>query len=221
MAPHQSQKPNLEMLAKENAQLRGDLLTIGRRVSHDLRTPLGGISMSIELLRELLAKNDAASDALQSLECSADELSRLIKSLSVLAKATAHPQPMENVAMGEIVWGVVQQLERRALKRGATVKAPEVWPRATGHPGWLEFIWWNLLANALQYGGLVIQLDWAKEKERLRFWIRDNGPASPLTRARFSSSPLIRCIKPTAAADLACPSFAGWWICRTAVVAMK
>ncbi|HEY1661521.1 MAG TPA: HAMP domain-containing sensor histidine kinase [Verrucomicrobiae bacterium] len=175
MPPNKSQEPNPEKLEKENVRLRGDLLTLGRRVTHDLRTPLGGIAISVELLKELFAKNDDAKGALQSLESSVDEISRLIKSMSVLAKATAQPPPLEKVAMGEIVWVVIQQLERRALKCGATVTAPEAWPQVAGHPGLLEFIWWNLLANALQHGGLTIRLDWSKEKDHFRFWVHDNG----------------------------------------------
>lgn len=174
----------IEKLEKENAQLRGDLFTIGRRVAHDLRTPLGGISISIELLKELLAKNPEAAGAIHSLNSSLDDLSRLIKSFSLLAKATANPPSLEPVAMGQIVWAVIQQHERTTLKRGAAVGAPDDWPMVAGNSGWLEFIWWNLLANALQHGGLKIQLGWSREKGAFRFWVQDNGEGVPApTRA--------------------------------------
>jgi signal transduction histidine kinase len=162
-------------LLEENAQLRGDLLTIGRRVSHDLRTPLGGISISIELLKELLAGNDAAADAIKSLNISLDEISHLIKSLSILARATSSPPPMEKVFMGEIVRVVSQQLERKTLEKGATLSIPDVWPEVSGNPGWMEFIWWNFLANSLQYGGSKIELGWSKKPDCFHFWIHDNG----------------------------------------------
>ena len=175
MSPKKKSGGDLEGLERENARLRGDLLAIGRRVSHDLRTSLGGISVSLELLKETMGKDATAVEAFHSLTQSVDELSRLIKSFSVLAKATANPPPMERVPMGEIVWGVRQQLERQCARRGATVTAPDSWPEVAGIPGWLEFIWWNFLANALRHGGLKIELGWTRETDGFRFWIHDNG----------------------------------------------
>lgn len=175
MPPKKKSRDDLEGLERENARLRGDLLAIGRRVSHDLRTSLGGISVSVELLKETMGKDETAMEAFHALTQSVDELNRLIKTFSVLAKATANPPPMERVPMGEIVWGVREQLERQRASRGATVTAPDSWPEVAGIPGWLEFIWWNFLANALRYGGLKIELGWAREKDGFRFWIHDNG----------------------------------------------
>ncbi len=175
MPSKKKSRGDIERLERENTRLRGDLLAIGRRVSHDLRTSLGGVSVSLELLKETLGKDETAAEAFRSLSQSMDELSRLIKSFSVLAKATANPPAMERVAMGEIVWGARQQLERQCAARGATVTAPDTWPEVAGVPGWLEFIWWNFLANALRHGGLEIQLGWSPEKDGYRFWIHDNG----------------------------------------------
>jgi signal transduction histidine kinase len=167
-------------LLEENAQLRGDLLTIGRRVSHDLRTPLGSISISIELLKEFLAGNDDAADTIKSLNSSLDEISHLIKSLSILARATSNPPPMEKVFMGEIVRGVSQQFERKMLAKGGTLTFPDVWPEVSGNPAWVEFIWSNFLANALKYGGSKIELGWSKKQDSFCFWIQDNGPGVPV-----------------------------------------
>jgi signal transduction histidine kinase len=164
-----------DRLIGENARLRGDLLTIGCRITHDLRTPIGGILAAMELLKETFAREPSSMAAVDSLVNSVDELNRLIKSIGVFAKATARPLPKEKVAMGEIVSGIMQQLESRILKRGATVSAPDSWPEVAGVSGWLEFVWWNFLANALQHGGLKIQLGWHKEKNEFRFWISDTG----------------------------------------------
>ncbi|MEI9866472.1 MAG: hypothetical protein WDN00_18335 [Limisphaerales bacterium] len=49
-----------DQLLRENARLRGDLLTIAVRVSHDLRTPLGGIVNTGELLKEILVEKEPA-----------------------------------------------------------------------------------------------------------------------------------------------------------------
>ena len=49
------------LLKRENARLRGSLMTFGTRVAHDLRTPIGGILTTAEMLREVLAE-DAPQD---------------------------------------------------------------------------------------------------------------------------------------------------------------
>ena len=103
-----------DRLVRENARLRGDLLTIGTRISHDLRTPLGGIASTGEVLREILEeKEPSMAPLINSLFISTDDLSRLIKSVSVVAKASAKPRAKEKIQMGGIVSGVLQQLESR------------------------------------------------------------------------------------------------------------
>jgi signal transduction histidine kinase len=175
MPPFDPRDAELKKLRQENARLRGDLLTIGRRISHDLRTPLGGISISIELIKQILEDNNAVTNAIQSLNDSADELDRLIKSLSTVAKATASASPLKKIAMGNIIQDVLAQLERRALERSAAIQVADSWPEVSGEPAWLEFIWWNFLNNSLQHGGSNIQLGWSDQKDHHRFWIHDDG----------------------------------------------
>jgi len=168
-----------DRLIRENTRLRGDLLTVASRISHDLRAPLGGIVSTGEMLREILAEQESSSAALMdSLFSSVDELTRLIKNVSVVTKASAKPRAKGKVRMGEIVSGVLQQLESRTLKKHATIIDPGSWPEVEGVDSWLEFIWWNFLANALQHAGESprIEFGWREETGKFRFWISDSGP---------------------------------------------
>ncbi|HEX9047895.1 MAG TPA: HAMP domain-containing sensor histidine kinase [Verrucomicrobiae bacterium] len=161
------------------ARLRQDLLTIGSRICHDLRTPLGGISISVELLRETLGEEPAATGALASMFASLEEMTRIITVLSVVAKATAKPGAKQKVRMAEVITGVLQHWERRIQEKGATVKEPPSWPEVSGVTEWLEFIWSNLVANVLQHGGRKIELGWTKVNKEMKFWIADDGPGMP------------------------------------------
>jgi len=165
----------LEKLLRENARLRGDLLTIGNRVSHDLRTPLGSILNTAELVREILMENRMPTEPLDALFVSVDEMMRLIKAIGLMARASAHPPSITRVRMGDAVYGAWQRLERQILKRGAHVGMEASWPEVEGVEDWLECIWWNFLSNAIQYGGKKIDLGWQQEKGLYKFFIRDNG----------------------------------------------
>jgi signal transduction histidine kinase len=177
-----TRKVTQEQLLRENARLRGDLLTVAVRVNHDLRTPLGGIVNTGELLKEILAEKDPAAAALtDSLFISVDEMSKLISQIRVVTKASADPKPKARVNMTEIVSGVLQRLESRILKKSATITEPGSWPEVNGVADWLEFIWWNFVANALQHAGEKpqIELNWRQEKNELRFQVCDNGVGVP------------------------------------------
>jgi signal transduction histidine kinase len=189
LAQNSARAVTQEQLLRENARLRGDLLTVAVRVSHDLRTPLGGIVNTGELLQEILVEKEPAAAALaDSLFISVDEMSKLIAQIRFVTKATADPKPKERVHMAEIVSGVLQRLESRVLKKSATVIEPGSWPEVNGVADWLEFIWWNFLANALQHAGEKpqIELSWKKEKDGFRFQVCDNGVGVPAeVRARL------------------------------------
>lgn len=169
----------LQALAHENARLKNDLQTIATRVTHDLRTHLGGITTTGEILREtLLDKDPAAIAMVDGILNSAEDLSQLLKRISFVLKASASPIPKTLVAMDKAVLLARQKLERLASKNQATVIEPAAWPEVAGVPAWLEIIWWNLLRNALEHGGKSrrIELGWGEEPANIRFWIRDDGP---------------------------------------------
>jgi signal transduction histidine kinase len=177
-----ARKVTQDQLLLENARLRGDLLTIAIRVSHDLRTPLGGIVNTGELFREIFIEKEPAAAALtDSLFTSVDEMSKLISQICVIARASADPKTKERVNMAEIVSGVLQRLESRVLRKSAKVTGPDSWPEVNGVAGWLEFIWWNFLVNALQHAGEKpqIELSWHQETGGLRFQVCDNGSGVP------------------------------------------
>jgi K+-sensing histidine kinase KdpD len=195
-----------EELLRENERLRGDLMTVARRLSHDLRTPLGGIVSSGEAMREFLAETDPASVpmVLASLD-SAEELSQIIKRTSFVLKATAQPAQPQLIHMGEAVNAALQQLERRILARQATLAQPDFWPQVRGVSSWLETVWWNMLANALQHANanpLRIQLGWSKEGAHFKFWVSDNGPGVREARQKKLFQPFDRLHEPEAPSGL-------------------
>jgi signal transduction histidine kinase len=165
--------------AGENERLRGDLMTVAVRISHDLRTPLGGIMSTAEAIREVLAQHDPSVVKLaDSLLSSAEEISQLIKQVSFLSRASTTPLPKVPVHMAEPVFAAVQRLESRALKQQAQVSEPPSWPVVPGVSAWLEHIWWHLILNALEHGGPAgrIHLGWGRHGETFRFSVTDNGP---------------------------------------------
>lgn len=172
----------LAAIERENARLRGDLLTLAKRFSHDLRTPLGGIVSAAEAVKEVLAGHDPSALPLaDSLLNSAEEMTQLIKQVSFVARASANPLPKTSVHMAEPVFAALQRLESRILKRQAVVKEPRSWPVAPGVTAWLEAIWWHLVLNCLKHcqTGCHIELGWSPQANATRFWITDDGPGVP------------------------------------------
>jgi signal transduction histidine kinase len=194
-----------EELLDENARLRGDLLTIARRISHDLRTPLGAIISAGETMNEIVGQSDPTALSLVAASLgSADELSRLIKRVSFILKATALPSISERVAMAEPVSSALQRLENQMIKVGALVSQPESWPVVSGVSAWLEEVWWNLLSNAFQHGRAHprVELGWRKESNETKFWISDNGPGVPVEKRDKLFQPFHRLHSPDAGRGL-------------------
>ena len=95
-----------DQLLREITRLRGDLLTVAVRVSHDLRTPMGGIVNTGELLKDVLVeKEPAAAELTNALFTSVDEMTRLIGLIRFVAKASAEPKPNEPGQHGRNYFG--------------------------------------------------------------------------------------------------------------------
>lgn len=191
-----------EELARDNARLRGDLLTIGSRISHDLRTPLGNVLNSAELLREVLVENHLPTGQLDSVFSSVDEMMRLIRSVSLLTRASARPTTLKRTNMSIAAYTAWQHLERQIARSSARVDVPDPWPDVDGVTDWLEFIWWNLLSNALRHGGKQIAMGWQKQGGGHKFFVRDNGRGVPPERRKKLFQPFQELHQPDGANGL-------------------
>ncbi|HEV2453897.1 MAG TPA: HAMP domain-containing sensor histidine kinase [Verrucomicrobiae bacterium] len=165
------------MMEDENSRLRGDLLTIASRISHDLRTPLGGIVTAAEVMQEMLAEVKQPETLTKAIMDSVDEMSRLIKQIAIVTRATAQPLPLKPLNMGGVVAMARQRVERLIARRNALVMELPSWPEINGVPDWLEYVWASLLTNALQHTPekVRIELSWRKENGQCRFGVADNG----------------------------------------------
>jgi K+-sensing histidine kinase KdpD len=192
-------------LLDENARLRGDLLTVAHRISHDLRTPLGGISMTGEMLKEMAAEGSPISGTLfNPIFDSTEELLRLIERVSFVLKASIKSVVKERVQMGDIVFETLEKLERKIIKNKATVSKPTNWPEVDGVRAWLRVIWHDLLSNSLQHAAhpLKIELGWKEEANGFRFWVSDDAGGVPADRREKLFQPFETLSEPDAANGL-------------------
>jgi signal transduction histidine kinase len=193
---------------REVASLRGDLLTVGLRIALDLRTPLGGIAVCAETLKDALSE-DCPDDLplVRPISDSCDELATMIRQVSVVAKATARPVPQERLSMGSAVWSALERLAPATKAAGASVSEPKTWPEVVGDSVSLEAVWWNLVSNAIRHAGKSprIELGWEAHAEGLRFWVRDHGTGVAERSRKLLFQPFHRLHEPNATRGLGLP----------------
>jgi K+-sensing histidine kinase KdpD len=170
-------------LRREIARARGDLLSIGSRVSHDLRTEVAGILTSTELLKDVLSKEKQAIAGLtEPIVESVDALGRIIERLSYLARVSVRGAAKKQVDMGHTVLRALQRMDNEIQRRRASMIQPNFWPKVNGEAASLEKVWCDLLANALTHARDQprIELGWLRNETGHRFWISDDGVGIPL-----------------------------------------
>jgi len=166
-------------LARENASLRGNLRSIGRRMAHDLRTPLGSALTLSQLLQEITpASQTDVQGFLGSIVRSTERLRELIDKMAFFAKSALDPLELTPVALGEVVQTVQARVGLLQQRKQATLSGPANWPTVLGDAPALETIWRQLLTNALEHGGEkpAVELAWQTEEGGwIRCFVRDRG----------------------------------------------
>jgi signal transduction histidine kinase len=195
-------------LRRDNQRLLGDLLSVGIRITHDLRTPLGGILSATEELNEFLVQNAPAGKALsRPIIESTEDLVKIIGQLTLLAKASARPSQSQSFNMALAVGRVLERLEGRILRRGAVVLKPESWPDVSGDSALTESVWLCLADNALLHAGEKprLELAWEPSEDGYRFWIHDNGGGVAPEKRRSLFQPFHRLHEANAVRGLGLP----------------
>lgn len=182
-------------LRRRFARERGDVWTLGRRFTHDLRNPLGCIVTTAEMLKEILAEDAPKHVPLvESILESTGETMELIHRIHLVAKASVQPRPAERFDMGAAHQAAVDRLQRELTRRGVELTSPPEWPEVRAVRPWVESIWANLLANSLRHAPdpLRIETGWRREGGDWVFWVADNGPGVAPERRPLLFTPFQR-----------------------------
>jgi two-component system sensor histidine kinase MprB len=149
---------------------------------HELRTPLTSLRTNIELLAHAentagpgLSAEDRAT-LMRDLQVQVVELTELTNELVDLARDDATTEPVQAVAMEDVVAAAA---DRARLRFPGVVFDVELTPAtAQGRPVALERMALNLLDNAAKWsppgGTVVVRLD--ADSERVRLTVADAGP---------------------------------------------
>jgi K+-sensing histidine kinase KdpD len=191
----------LHLLHRERERLRGDLLSIGIRISHDLRTPVGGILSATEVVEGSMPAGVPPGESLtQPIIESANDLAKIIGQLTLLSKASARPESRQLFNMAVPVGRALERVEMRVRGKGAKVANAASWPDANADPALTEAIWVCLLDNAIRHSGKApnIELGWEKADGGNKYWVRDNGPGIAREKRKLLFHPFHRLHEPSA-----------------------
>jgi signal transduction histidine kinase len=145
-----------------------------------LRTPLTVIKGNVDLMRRI---NCSDEESISSIDNEVDRLTRLVGDLLLLAQAESGKMPLTQtiVEMDTIVLDVLNQMRVLAKDR-VQLRLGEIdQVLVCGDQDRLKQVLVNLVGNAINYtpaGGQIV-VGVAKEAERARITVRDNGPGIP------------------------------------------
>jgi two-component system sensor histidine kinase TctE len=166
----------LERLRTANAQQRAFL----QDAAHQLRTPLAGLQMQLELL-EARPADDAARARLR---LSVARVTRLANQLLALARAEAGERLIADateVDLAALIDAMVEDWVDHADTRNIDLGIEREPVRVHGDPTLLQELIANLMDNALKYGraGGMVGLRCIKQDDHVLIEVCDDGPGIP------------------------------------------
>ena len=140
-----------EMEEKARAQeLRANLL---RSISHDLRTPLTGISGSASLLLTGQMSEQQKDELLRSIRDDSEWLIGLVENLLSITRIEGEERltELEPELIGEVITDALTHIDRNAAKHSITTAIDDDFLMAYMEPRLIEQVITNLVNNAVKY----------------------------------------------------------------------
>jgi PAS domain S-box-containing protein len=173
-----TERKRMEMSLKE---INKNLEEFTYVASHDLRSPLRGISDLLEWIKEDLGENIAPAilNNVDRISVRIHKMETLIENLLAYARAGKETTEIEQVNVDDLINGIfelTQLPENFKLEKDITINTLET----TKTP--LETILRNLISNAIKHHNAdsgVIKISCHSEKNMCHFSICDDGPGIP------------------------------------------
>ncbi|MFV0411307.1 MAG: ATP-binding protein [Paracoccus sp. (in: a-proteobacteria)] len=154
------------------AEQRGMMLT---GISHDLRTPLTRLQLSLSLLSDGMAPDQ---EEIEDMRRDVEEMTHMVNAFLAFARDMAHDGPAEKLALLPFAERIVSD----GIRSGHQIemRAPGVRPddMATFRPDMLRRAIENLLGNAARYGSRT-RIELLLTRRAVRIAVEDDGPGIP------------------------------------------
>jgi len=169
---------------KELDELRDDMTSM---LFHDLRSPLGNIVSSLEMMTSLMPKDETLNSMLNIAKNSTGRIQRLVNSLLDINRLEAGQKivSQNSIDPTELVRESIRDVEPSASARQhiLTNRATSVQPLIWVDVDMIYRVFVNLLENAIKYtpsnGRIDIGAQTSEDGLFVKFWVRDNGPGIP------------------------------------------
>lgn len=164
-------------LEAKNLELESFVYT----VSHDLRAPL----ISMEGFAKLLADeyggrlDDEGRDYLRRVRANVEAMNSLLMDLLELSRVGRVQEPVEAVAVGEVVAEVLEDLATMVSKSAAEVTVAAGLPTVQCSRGRVVQVFSNLISNAIKFSRdgepPRVEIGWRATERAYHFLVKDNG----------------------------------------------
>lgn len=153
-----------------------------RMASHDLKNPLMGAMLYLDLAKE--AATPALIEPLNVIEQQLDRMNRIIRGVLDLEKMRSISAGSELCAVRGIVERVVSELKRLAADKDITLEAniPGEALYFVGDAEQIERVLVNLVENAIKFSfqGSHVNVDVSARNDEVIFSVKDNGIGIPV-----------------------------------------
>lgn len=164
---------------KELDALREDMTSM---IYHDLRSPLGNIVSSLEMMGDLVSEDDSLHAMLAIAQNSTTRIQRLVNSLLDISRLESGKQIMNQDAVDPmtLIREAIRDVEPAAGGRQQTVenKTPGILPLIWVDVDMVHRVFINLLENAIKFTPLEGRIEIGAQTSDgafVKFWVRDNG----------------------------------------------
>ncbi len=169
---------------KELDALRDDMTSM---IFHDLRSPLGNIVSSLEMMSALLPEEETLNSMLTIAKNSTARIQRLVNSLLDISRLESGQHIVDQNAIDPValVREAIRDVEPSAAARQQTLanRATSVLPLVWVDVDMIYRVLVNLLENAVKFtpvgGRIDIGAQTAEDGMFVKYWVRDNGPGIP------------------------------------------
>lgn len=130
-------------------------------------------------LRRALESAEQAHHALQKSHRKLERAMHRANDLALLASTPPAELVCGELDMKKVINQAITRLDDAIMEAGAAIGMTAQLPPAQGHAQWVEELWYSFIVHALEEGGqkpfLEIGSHQDAEKQRVVYWLRDNG----------------------------------------------